>query len=148
MFDVWMDEGSTIDQFCSIKINGDDGRALMFVDDETESKQTINLKNELYFPFIEKTDALVLPLNDRRAENVLISGGKGSSLASMNFLKTKLTNSLSIDIPKGIVVTSNGYQVMLNNNKQIKSSIEKMKSTLRLVLLKIIINELIGICRL
>lgn len=134
VFNVTLDDVPIIDQICSIKINGDEGRALMVVDDELDIRQSkFNLNKDLYFPFAEITDALVLPLSDRRAENVLTSGGKGSSLASMNFLKTKLTNSLSIDVPKGIVVTSNGYRMMLNKNKQIQSCIDRMKSTIRYV---------------
>lgn len=133
VFEVQVNEVSDSTNIWRIQVNGSQGKAIFSVDDEQESRQMKdNLQtNDIYFPSFETTEALVLPLNDRRAENVLISGGKASSLASMNFLRTKLTDSLSVEIPKGIVVTSNGYQLMIDENKHIKRSIEKMNLVVR-----------------
>ncbi|CAG2105185.1 unnamed protein product [Medioppia subpectinata] len=64
----------------------------------------------------------------KKAENVLTSGGKGSSLASLNHLSAKLKNSIDIRIPKGIVVTCSAYKLFVKHNKQIDSCIQKLKS--------------------
>ncbi|CAG2105187.1 unnamed protein product [Medioppia subpectinata] len=118
--------GSVVDP--SQGINGFEGKAVFMSEDEDNYLDIENIDNNLYFPYANTTNELVLSLNDRKAENVLTSGGKGSSLASLNHLSAKLKNSIDIRIPKGIVVTCSAYKLFVKHNKQIDSCIQKLKS--------------------
>ena len=128
-------KGLVTENVFRIEINGIEGRALLSHQNEAEHRinKEICQDHQLYFPFMTETNDLVLPLNDRKAENVLISGGKGSSLASLNYLRQNLQNSVNVEIPKGIVVTCNAYKLMLDQNKDIDNYINNMKRVVRFV---------------
>ena len=130
VFDVSIVKESTDDQFFQIKINGFEGRGVYTVDNGFKNEEKI-IENENYFPFISKTDALVLPIADENAEDVSISGGKGSSLSALNRLCAKLEGKINFDVPKGIVVTCNAYKLMIDSNKQIRDAIDSLKSVVR-----------------
>lgn len=131
VFDVSLNTSSLNDNLLKIKINGFEGKAVFMMENEDSNLNIENYKSNLYFPFTNSTNALVLSLNDRKAENVLISGGKGSSLASLNHLSEKLKNKINIKIPKGIVVTTNAYKLFVGQYKQINNSINKLKTYVR-----------------
>jgi phosphoenolpyruvate synthase/pyruvate phosphate dikinase len=88
-------------------------------------------KCEIHFPCADKTNELVLLLSNPKSENLLSSGGKGSSLASLKILSKQIDKSKEFEVPDGIIVTGNAYELMVNNNKQIADSIKKLKTFVR-----------------
>ncbi len=128
VFNVTVSKGRLNKNILEIKINGHEGRAVYM--SENEKIDLKAPKCEIHFPCDEKTNELVLPLTNKQAENVLISGGKGSSLAFLKTLSTKLETE-NFEVPNGIIVTCNAYELMVKKNERIINCIEKLKTLVR-----------------
>ena len=113
--------------------------------DESERIRLEAPKGDIHFACNEKTSELVLPLSNALAENFFISGGKGSSLASLKILSKKLDTNESIRIPDGLIVTCNAYELMIKHNNQIADSIKNLKTFVRFnQFIILIINNVIN----
>ena len=64
----------------------------------------------------------VLNLDTKEAMNEIVTGGKGSSLAQMISLHLE-----QVQIPKGIVVTTNAFESHLNSNQNLKTGISQLQ---------------------
>jgi len=114
----------------NIKINGHDGRGVYVNDNGFEKIQIAN-DLKLHVPCERVTSDLVIPICQSEAENVLMSGGKGSSLSSLNILsKTLNKNNVLFEVPNGVIITTNAYQFMINKYPSIISAIEKLQNSL------------------
>lgn len=114
-------------QIIDIKINGAEGRAV-FMQENDGFKSLETPISELHFPCNKQTQSLVLPLSELQAENETLTGGKGSSLASLYVLSKKYDNFI---VPNGIIVTTNAYQKMLQENSDIRKQVEQLQSLIR-----------------
>jgi len=126
---VTVSKGRLNRNILEIKINGHEGRAV-FMKEKDKIKFEVPEK-EIHFPCSDKTSQLVLPITNQTAQNVLISGGKGSSLASLKILSKKLEKSETLEVPDGIIVTCNAYELMIDKNKQISDAIQNLKTLVR-----------------
>jgi hypothetical protein len=117
VFNVTVSKGRLNKNILEIKINGHEGRAVYM--SENEKIDLKAPKCEIHFPCDEKTNELVLPLTNKQAENLLVSGGKGSSLASLKTLSKKLEETENFEVPNGIIVTSNAYELMVKNMSEL-----------------------------
>ena len=145
MFNVSFDKSLVNESSLRIQINGFEGRAIFSYDSigydsyETSLENQLLREDHIFRPFVSQIKALVLSLNSKEAQNASISGGKGSSLASLNQLCETLEDSVNFEVPKGIVVTSNAYQLMIDLNKNIRDSIETMKRVVRFAIISMIL---------
>ena len=71
-------------------------------------------------------DELVVGLSSWQACNDSISGGKGSSLAQM--LQMHLSDDDAVEIPQGIIVTTMAFTKHLQENIDLKTSLEELQS--------------------
>jgi Pyruvate phosphate dikinase, AMP/ATP-binding domain len=114
-------------QIIDIKINGAEGRAV-FLQENGGFKPLETPISELRFPCNKQTQSLVVPLSEMQAENETLTGGKGSSLSSLYILSKKCN---TFNVPNGIIVTTNAYQKMLQENSGIRKQVEQLQSLIR-----------------
>jgi hypothetical protein len=75
----------------------------------------------------QESQELVLSFSDRKASNESITGGKGSSLCLLKSLsQMDLLNSFTV--PDGFIVTTNAYQLLLQENPILNQAIETLQS--------------------
>ena len=75
-----------------------------------------------------RDSSLVLSLSEKDCISVELSGGKGSSLAELMVLREQLANEENkFNVPNGIVVTTNAYQSLLEEYKDLKREINKLE---------------------
>ncbi|RWS27704.1 uncharacterized protein B4U80_12851 [Leptotrombidium deliense] len=72
----------------------------------------------------ESSSDLVLTLDNIKAQNVNLSGGKGSSLVALTRL-SEISNRFKV--PKGLIVTSNAYNILLEENNEILQQLQKLE---------------------
>ena len=123
-FEIYPKEKGEITQ--KLLIDGQQGRCLVVVDDDKEwQKSDVTPMSKTL-----KEDALVLSLNDNSASQNELTGGKGSSLANLMKLSSQLSEkeeSTKFNVPKGIVVTTNAYDLLLKENQKIEAEINKLQ---------------------
>ncbi|RWS04540.1 Cleft lip and palate transmembrane protein 1-like protein, partial [Dinothrombium tinctorium] len=111
-------------------IDESDAKCIAFYEDYGEDYfSRIKNKNHAFIYSVanvaEKNCELVLPLSDKKAQSVIISGGKGSSLASLTTL-SKILNE-KFKVPRGLIVTSNAYDLLLEENEDLKKAIDNLQ---------------------
>ena len=79
----------------------------------------------LNFDEIRPSTKQVLSLETLDACNEEISGGKGTSLAQMITIQDKL----NVEIPKGVVLTTNALENHLAQNSNIRTLLENLQTT-------------------
>ena len=107
---------------CDITLNGCEGKAVVIIDDN--SQEVITSVNEIK-PTNEKLENLVLKIGDQNSDEVIYSGGKGASLASLS--KLSESNTIKFFVPRGVIVTTNSYEFLLKQNKLIKDKIDSLQ---------------------
>ncbi len=107
---------------CDLTLNGCEGKAVVIIDDN--SQEVITSVNEIK-PKNEKLENLVLKIGDENSDEVIYSGGKGASLASLSELSK--SNGIKFLVPRGVIVTTNSYEFLLKQNKLIKDKIDSLQ---------------------
>jgi len=99
----------------NVKINGDDGHCFIIHDEDKEFASIIPQHSNI----AKKDKSLVLSFDKQNAERIEISGGKGASLARLHSLsfKSELFGNSKFSVPKGIVVTTNSYNILMEDAK-------------------------------
>ena len=124
VFDMEIEGNSFI---CDLKLNGNAGKVLIV---EEELKQLeecpVTITNDIYESAVVE---LVVPINEPESKNVLCCGGKGSSLASLYELSSHQDSLFSV--PQGVIVTTNSYQVLINEKVSFKAEIEELEKLSR-----------------
>ncbi|RWS16195.1 Cleft lip and palate transmembrane protein 1-like protein [Dinothrombium tinctorium] len=69
---------------------------------------------------------LILPLSDEKGQSVIVSGGKGSSLVYLATLSRILNEKFKV--PKGFILTSNAYNLLLQENEDLRKEIDTLQS--------------------
>ncbi|XP_054166949.1 putative phosphoenolpyruvate synthase [Oppia nitens] len=97
---------------------------------DTEVQQQIQSINN-----IQKDSSFVLGLNEESAQRVDLTGGKGSSLAVLMNLSKQLVKNNSkhqFSVANGVVVTTNAYERLLGENKDLLKAIENLEKSTQL----------------
>lgn len=74
---------------------------------------------------------LALPFDDSDASSLAISGGKGASLALLNFVQTLPTNeleNLKFHVPAGFIVTVSSFDLQMRRNPDLLESIKGIRN--------------------
>lgn len=113
---------------CYFSNNKHKGSGIFVYDNEKQEKtasdviqNTISLKLD----DLEDSMELVLGFDDKLASNERITGGKGSSLSILKNLCLNEKNNFIV--PNGFIVTTNSYEMVLKENIELKSAIEKLE---------------------
>jgi len=107
---------------CDIKLNGHEGKCVIVYEIQEE---------EIVIPSSQENNSenivsdLVLSISDPKSQNVLCSGGKGASLGSLYELSE--SSDPKFVVPKGLIVTSNSYETLLNDSPLILDQIERIE---------------------
>ncbi|XP_054166950.1 uncharacterized phosphotransferase YvkC-like [Oppia nitens] len=109
-------------------INGSDGMCIISEENDIEFESLVKVVKE------DNELAFVLGLNEEKAKRVDLSGGKGSSLAVLTSLAKTIAEDNNSDhkfvVPNGVVVTTNAYQKLLDDNEDLcRQILELEKST-------------------
>jgi len=99
----------------NVKINGDDGHCFIIHDEDKEFASIIPQHSNI----AKEDKSLVLSFDEENAERIEISGGKGASLARLHSLslKNELLGNSKFSVPKGIIVTTNSYNILMEDAK-------------------------------
>ncbi|XP_054166684.1 prodigiosin synthesizing transferase PigC-like [Oppia nitens] len=111
-------------------INDSEGMCFITEEIDTEVQQQIQSINN-----IQKDSSLVLGLNEESAQRVDLTGGKGSSLAVLMNLSQKLAKNnykQQFSVANGVVVTTNAYEILLTENKDLLKAIENLEKSTQL----------------
>lgn len=123
---------SNTDSKCKIfdlNINGDEGSCILTSENmDVEFKQHY-LQNQFRMETVKSTK-LVVPFIDE-GKNEDISGGKGSSLVNLIQMKKEL--NLDCEIPNGIIVTTNAYKLLMEENEELVKRIDLLQKLAWLV---------------
>ena len=122
-FDVEI--GSKVEEFenwiiFEMKLNGHNGRCLVVKEDFNENVNNFLNESEKKLP-----QDLVIAINDIRAKNVELSGGKGASLAALTQIAS--TSQSKFEVPKGIIVTTNAYKELIEESDLIVNEINRLE---------------------
>ncbi len=112
---------------CDMTLNGSQGKAVIIIDDN--SHEVINALEELSDTQNERLQNLVMKIGDQYSDKIIYSGGKGSSLALLS--KLSKTNGLKFLVPKGLIVTTNSYELLLKQNQKIKEIVDSLQTLSR-----------------
>lgn len=104
-----------------LKLNGHIGKCLVFTE---EFKENINdlPKQRISDKLVQD---LVLSIEDIKAKNVVLSGGKGSSLAALTQMANISENKFLV--PKGLIVTTNAYKELIDESQEISNKIDELE---------------------
>lgn len=107
---------------CDIKLNGHKGKCVILNENEKEDiKSSLKLENDSN----NVVSDLVLSISDPKSQNVVCSGGKGASLGSLYELAKN--SNVKFIVPRGLIVTSNSYQVLIENSPHIQNAIKELE---------------------
>jgi len=106
---------------CDMTLNGCEGKAVIIIDNSDEIIDTVNE------PKIEsqRLQNLVMKIGDENSDQVIYSGGKGASLTSLTQLSK--TNGIKFLVPRGVIVTTNSYELLLKLNQKIKEETDALE---------------------
>lgn len=108
---------------CDIKLNGHKGKCVVLHENEKENiESSFKLENDSK----NVVSDLVLSISDPKSQNVLCSGGKGASLGSLYELAEN--SKAKFVVPRGLIVTSNSYQVLIENSPHIQNAIKRLEN--------------------
>lgn len=111
---------------CNLSINGYNAYGVII--NNIENIKIINVEpnnHSAYLDVKEDSEELVLVFEDKSAYNEVITGRKGASLSILNDL-SKRENSNFV-VPKGLIVTTNCYQILIRDNPHLREAIEKLE---------------------
>ncbi|RWS27701.1 putative phosphoenolpyruvate synthase-like protein [Leptotrombidium deliense] len=113
-------------------INQVEAKCVCFYDTFHITVDSSIMYNELSFAYQSEytskaTNDLVIPLSDKHATSVQLSGGKGSSLAILSRMTSLSRITPRFQVPKGIVVTSNAFNSFLEKNNQVLRRIDLLE---------------------
>ncbi|XP_054166988.1 prodigiosin synthesizing transferase PigC-like [Oppia nitens] len=111
----------------SLWIDDIEGKCIISEENETEFQRQIRPTNDL-----PKNSSLVLGLNEESAQRVDLTGGKGSSLAVLMNLSQQLVrdnNKHQFSVANGVVVTTNAYEILLNEDKELLEAIQALEKS-------------------
>jgi hypothetical protein len=111
---------------CYFSNNKHKGSGIFIYDNEKQQiADVIQNTNSLKLDDLEDSMELVLRFDDKLASNERITGGKGSSLSILKNLCLSEKNNFIV--PNGFIVTTNSYQMLLRENTELKSAIDKLE---------------------
>ncbi len=112
---------------CDIKLNGHKGKCVVLHEKiDRHEKEDIESSFKLENDSKNVVSDLVLSISDPKSQNVLCSGGKGASLGALYEL-AKNSNTKFV-VPRGLIVTSNSYQVLIENCPHIENAIKILEN--------------------
>lgn len=92
---------------------------------ETLKKET---HRNVVEPVKKSEQKFLLPFNDKQAQILAISGGKGSSIAVLKEIQEKRETASEFTVPDGFVVAVKAYNVHLQKNMQIMELIKILEN--------------------
>jgi len=116
-----------LNAICNMNINGHDGGGFVIKSVLKENTFALDLEpptKVICNKILSKN--LVLKLSDNEACDTDLCGGKGSSLAQLTKLQKCYKNETFL-VPDGYVVTTNAYNLLVNENKELNIAINKLE---------------------
>jgi len=110
---------------CFFSNNKHKGSGIFVYDNQKQEIDVIQNTNSLKLDDLEDSMELVLRFDDKLTSNERITGGKGSSLSILKNLCLSEENNFIV--PNGFIVTTNSYQMLLRENIELKSAIDKLQ---------------------
>lgn len=112
---------------CDIKLNGHKGKCVILHEKiDRQEKENIESSFKLENDSKNVVSDLVLSISDPKSQNVLCSGGKGASLGALYQLAEN--SNAKFVVPRGLIVTSNSYQVLIENSPDIQNAIKRLEN--------------------
>jgi hypothetical protein len=112
---------------CDIKLNGHKGKCVILHEKiDRQEKENIESSFKLQNDSKNVVSDLVLSISDPKSQNVLCSGGKGASLGALYQLAEN--SKAKFVVPRGLIVTSNSYQVLIENSPDIQNAIKRLEN--------------------
>ena len=95
------------------------------IEENEKESQTINISPEKRM----RDSSLVLVMSEDNCRSVELSGGKGSSLAELMALSKQLADENKFSVANGVVVTTNAYQRLLEEYKDLRQGINELEKS-------------------
>jgi len=111
-------------------INESEGMCYILEENETQVQESVKT-----YKSVANDLSLVLGFSEQNAKRVELSGGKGSSLAVLKELGEKLIKDNyenPFNVPNGVIVTTNAYQRLLREYKDLSQEIQELEQSTQL----------------